>query len=65
MSDMEQYKTALARHDWTFEYSDSHSEWTRGREQRQALHSMASRLDPDYSVWNALAPEGYSIKQVA
>jgi hypothetical protein len=65
MSDMEQYKHALIRHDWTFEYSDSHTEWTRGREQRQALHGMASRLDPNYTVWNELAPEGYRIKQVA
>lgn len=65
MSDMEQYKAALNRHDWTFEYADSHSEWTRGREQRIALHGMASRLDPNYEVWNSIAPDGYKIKQEA
>ncbi len=65
MSDLEQYKAALARHDWSYEYSDHYGTWVKGREERYALRGMAQRLDPDYSIWNSLAPEEYRFKQVA
>ena len=34
----------LARHDWTYEYSDDHSQWCRGRDQRAAINEEAKRL---------------------
>ena len=34
----------LARHDWTYEYSDDHSQWCRGRDQRAAINAEQKRL---------------------
>ena len=34
----------LAFHDWTFEYSDDHSQWCRGRDQRAAINAEQKRL---------------------
>ena len=34
----------LAFHDWTFEYSDDHSQWCRGRDQRAAINEEVKRL---------------------
>ncbi len=65
MSDLEQYKAALAHHDWSYDYSDDYSAWCRGKAQRDAICRMQRELDPDYSIWNSIAPEGYRIKQVA
>jgi len=65
MSEIDNYKQRLARHDWTYEYSDHYGTWVKGRDERQSLHAAARKLDPDYAIWNALAPEGYRIKQEA
>ena len=37
----------LAFHDWTFEYSDDHSQWCRGRDQRAAINAEQHRLARD------------------
>ena len=34
----------LAYHDWTYEYSDDHSQWCRGRDQRAAINAEQKRL---------------------
>ena len=34
----------LARHDWHYEYSDDHSVWTQGRDQRAAINTEQKRL---------------------
>lgn len=34
----------LAFHDWTYEYSDDHSAWTRGRRERDAIDAEQKRL---------------------
>jgi len=34
----------LAKHDWTHEYSDDHSAWKRGRQERDAINAEKCRL---------------------
>ena len=34
----------LARHDWTYEYSDDHSQWKRGQRERDAINAEQKRL---------------------
>ena len=34
----------LAFHDWTYEYSDDHSAWTRGVRERDAINAEQKRL---------------------
>jgi len=34
----------LAKHDWTYEYSDDHSAWKRGRQERDAINAEKCRL---------------------
>jgi hypothetical protein len=34
----------LAKHDWTYEYSDDHSAWKRGRQERDAINAEKRRL---------------------
>lgn len=65
MSEIDQYKQRLSSHDWSYEYSDDHSVWSRGRDERQRLSAQARQLDPDYTIWNSLAPEGYRITREA
>src|SRR3954467_12099314 len=42
---IEEFFQACQRHDWTYEYSDDHSVWERGRRSKAALESGASE-DP-------------------
>jgi len=53
------YEAALRRHDWTFEYSDDHSVYTRGRQALIALRAQQARIDPAFVIWNSIAPAGY------
>ena len=34
----------LARHDWTYEYSDDYSAWTRGQNESRAIQAEQQRL---------------------
>jgi hypothetical protein len=34
----------LASHDWYYDYSDDHSVWCRGRDQRAAINAEQRRL---------------------
>ena len=34
----------LAKHDWTYEYSDDYSAWKRGRQERDAINAEKCRL---------------------
>jgi hypothetical protein len=34
----------LAFHDWTYEYSDDHSAWTRGQTESRAIQAEKNRL---------------------
>ena len=54
----------LKTHDWTFDFSDDHSVWTRGNEERERLRSLALALGEHdaervSNLWNALCPNGF------
>lgn len=53
------YIAKLRAHDWSFEYSDSHSVWQRGRASLGELQALQCRLDSDFAIWNNYAPEGF------
>lgn len=59
------YQQRLATHDWTFEYSDAHSVWQRGRVQLGELQHLQPLVDPDFTIWNRFAPSDYQRKQKA
>lgn len=56
------YQQRLAAHDWSFEYSDDHSVWQRGRTQLGELQHLQKQLDPDFAIWNRFAPTDYQRK---
>lgn len=50
------FGTKLRSHDWYFAYSDDHSYWVRGQQQRKELDAMHKNLDcpfnfVDLSKW--------------
>jgi hypothetical protein len=58
------FENLLKSHDWTFDFSDDHSVWTRGNEERERLRSIALTLGEHDServanLWNALCPMGF------
>lgn len=50
------YVHALKAHDWSFEFSDDHAAYERGREQLAQLKLAQRELDPEFTVWNEHAP---------
>lgn len=50
---VEQYRAALAAHDWFYEWSDDYHVWKRGQAQRAALLNMRRVVDADLSIWKA------------
>tara|TARA_R100000808_G_scaffold2572_1_gene10033 strand:+ start:1677 stop:2144 length:468 start_codon:yes stop_codon:yes gene_type:complete len=58
------FENLLKSHDWTFDFSDDHSVWTRGNEERSRLRSLALTLGEHDAervshLWNALCPMGF------
>lgn len=51
-----QYQEALTTHDWTFEFSDDHKVWRKGREAQAELLYAARVFDRGFELWNAAAP---------
>lgn len=49
---METYLALLAQHDWNYEYSDDHTAWKRGRDERKRLEDLRYEFDRDYELWN-------------
>ena len=58
---LDSYINLLRTHDWSYEWSDDHSVWKRGSDERQALRQMQTKCDEDYKIWNEHAPEGFKI----
>ena len=61
MSTEQQYRQALAGHDWYYDYSDDHSVWAAGKSQREALREMRKNIDPTGAIWNEYAPADFKI----
>lgn len=45
---LEEYKKALANHDWFYSFSDDHSVWSRGERERSRLISIAEGNGNDF-----------------
>lgn len=56
---LERYKRMLEEHDWEFEYSDDARAWRLGRLALEQLQFLRRELDPDYRIWNQLAPAAH------
>lgn len=55
----EHYVTALQRMDWSFEWSDDHRAWTRGRDALTRLRAEQAELDPTGELWTLHAPRSF------
>lgn len=55
----EEYRAALQAHDWDHEQSDDHSVYRRGVTERARLMIDAAALDPQFELWNEIAPPEY------
>ena len=44
---MKELLTLLRAHDWTYEWSDDHSVWTRGVEQKKEIEAKAKVIGRD------------------
>lgn len=64
MSAYEQkYRNLLGGHDWFYDYTDDHSVWVSGKNQREILYEMRKQLDPDGAIWNEYAPSDFKYKK--
>lgn len=62
---LDRYRTMLRGHDWYFEYSDDYKVWLLGRLAQEQLEFLRRELDPDYAIWNTIAPEDCRCKAAA
>ena len=59
---------ALESHDWFYDFADDYSVWSRGRDARKSLESMARNLVANgkdsaevATLWNESAPERFQV----
>ena len=65
----ENFINALKSHDWFFDFSDDHSVWTRGRDEKSSLVAMGKQLVNSEemtsgqvaNLWNEFAPERFRV----
>lgn len=50
------YRAMLVEHDWGFEHSDDARIWRLGRLALEQLQFLQREIDPDFTVWNTIAP---------
>lgn len=62
---LDRYRTMLREHDWSFEHTDDQRVWRLGRLAQEQLEFLRKELDPDYTIWNSIAPEAYRRKPPA
>ncbi len=50
--DLQEFYDLLKRHDWSFNYSDDHRQWQRGRDQLNQIQYILKQNedDPKYRV---------------
>jgi hypothetical protein len=59
---MEQYVSALKRHDWHYQQADDYGSYLKGQRERDALVTLQQRLDSDGAVWNEYARDGHRVR---
>lgn len=55
---VEEYRQALAAHDWFFAYADDYTVYSQGQRNRDRLMAAAKAFDPDLTIWTAIKPKG-------
>lgn len=58
-SDIEWYKVKLRNHDWTYAYSDCNKAFRAGESSGRIISSLRAKLDPDYAIWDSIAPKDF------
>jgi len=56
-----EYKKLLASHDWFYQNSDDHGEWSAGRAVFYTLCRQQGILDLDASIWNEYCPAEFKL----
>lgn len=56
MDELTAYKNRLAQQDWTWDTTEDPIVRRQGFMNMKALHVMQPRVDPDFAVWNTVAP---------
>lgn len=58
---LEEIETALRTHDWFYDYSDDHSVWTKGNDQRKRIADALRTLPIEQAreLWDRWAPKGF------
>lgn len=51
------YVNGLKDFDWFYSYSDDHRTWESATKIRQSLLETQKVLDPNFEIWNSIAPE--------
>jgi hypothetical protein len=55
---VEEYRQALAAHDWWFAMSDDYTSYSQGQRNRDRLLEAAKTFDPDMAIWAEYKPKG-------
>ena len=50
-ANLDEYREALRKMDWTFEFSDDNRVYNAGRRALAALHDMQAEVDPNGTLW--------------
>ena len=58
------YRRALDRMDWEFEFADDGQVYRRGRAALEALYDMQADVDQDGAIWRSVAPSGAALPRV-
>jgi hypothetical protein len=53
------YRHLLRTHDWWYDFSDDHRVWQEGSRSRNELNKLQEVLDPDFKIWDDIAPEHF------
>ncbi len=53
---MDKYISMLKSHDWSYNYSDDHRVWSKGRDQAGEIKRLGDILDPDRKIYNKYKP---------
>lgn len=59
---LQQYRAALAAHDWYFEYSDDYRVWAEGKRHKATLREGQREHDQTFAIWNEYAPPGMKVE---
>ena len=66
---LEVFEQKCKSHDWFYEYSDDHSVWQRGKDERYVINEMLKKLfdegfkDQAIEVYNTNSPAQFEIKK--